>query len=104
MHHTYKEAIATKLSQIVNQLSNFDLKEEPPTLDECFKLLGMCKMRLSFIKDIEYLIQRQSNYSFIRTKVTELDDLKEMAIKQSGLIQKLIRHYLRELTKKGIKV
>lgn len=98
LHPDYKKIIGRKLKEVITVLSP-PLGEGPPTLEECFKILGMYEMRLVVIREIEDLVRDYSG-TWMRS-IREVTELKEKCQKQTNLIQKMILGYLQQKEKES---
>jgi hypothetical protein len=96
LHPDYKKLLGKRLREITTVLSP-SVGNEIPSLDECFKMLGMCEMRLEVIREIEDLVRDYSG-TWMRS-IREVSELKENCQKHTNLIRKMIRGYLQQMEK-----
>lgn len=97
LHPDYKKLLVKKLTMITMQLTPSIDTERIPTLEECFTFLGMCETRLAVTTEIESVAKAYMGNRFFSIK--EITDIRELCKKQTGLIKKMIRGHLQQLTK-----
>ncbi len=100
LHPDFKKLLAKKLRIVTTHLTpSFSEYKDPPSLEECFRMLGMCEMRLAYLRDVAHTVCDYTQNRF--RSIQETDDLTDLCKKQIGLLQKLIRGHLYEMTKEN---
>jgi hypothetical protein len=97
LHPDSKKLFGRKLREVTTVLSPPPVGNEPPSLEECFKMLGMCEMRLQVIREIEDRVRDYSG-TWMRS-IREVSELKEHCQNHANLIRKMILGYLQQIEK-----